>query len=263
MKLFGTDASLFFLLYPLSLHLPLFITPSPPTTQRKCDLHYTTDVVTIPEMNAKCTRPFGSVDQDGKNVEPLCCATDFTLEEIKTLCAKMEGRGPLDGTPEQYAFDGTASWRTDVYAYPNVSCPKVLSHRESVELIDSFDRYFTPELKAPQVDMPFTTPDGTAYTYDDYRQALVDEYIELGIPPEKVSRLQVGVMLCVRASVRDFVIWSINSQSLTERTHIFGHSSCFRNTLPIRFGCNPLFLTIFCFGSRTLVTLANKRQHLI
>lgn len=56
----------------------------------QCDLHTTTDVVTRPELNAKCTTPWAS------GVTPECCASDFTLEEIKTLCAKMDSSGNVD-----------------------------------------------------------------------------------------------------------------------------------------------------------------------
>jgi len=42
----------------------------------QCDLHTTTDVVTRPELNAKCTIPFET------GVEPKCCASDFTLVDL-------------------------------------------------------------------------------------------------------------------------------------------------------------------------------------
>jgi glycerophosphoryl diester phosphodiesterase len=168
----------------------------------QCDLHYTTNIVTIPEMNAKCTKPW----EPNQGEHPLCCASDFTLEEIKTLCAKMDSSNKLDAeTPEEYvwsvsvasidvdlsrsmsfpsfdryAFGGTPSFRTDLYA--DEWCPKVLTHKESIELINEFEAYFTPELKIPQVEMPF---DGD-YTQEMYAQQMIDEYIEAGIPPEKV-----------------------------------------------------------------------------
>lgn len=64
----------------------------------QCDLHYTTNVVTIPELNAKCTRPW----EPFQGEEPLCCATDFTLDEIKLMCAKMESRNNISAaTPEE------------------------------------------------------------------------------------------------------------------------------------------------------------------
>ena len=64
----------------------------------QCDLHTTTNVVTIPELNAKCTIPW----KPNQGESPLCCASDFTLAEIKTLCAKMDASLSLDAaTPEE------------------------------------------------------------------------------------------------------------------------------------------------------------------
>jgi glycerophosphoryl diester phosphodiesterase len=140
--------------------------------------------VTIPEMNEKCTTPWSP------GVEPMCCTSDFTLEELKTLCAKMDASGSVNGTAEEYAFDGTPSFRTDLYASPDAAnCPTIPTHAESLELMASHGVYFTPELKSPDVEMPFTAEDGTSYTQDDYRQALVDEYIAANIPPEQVRVL--------------------------------------------------------------------------
>lgn len=83
----------------------------------QCDLHTTTDVVLRPELNAKCTTPWSP------GVSPTCCASDFTLEEIKTLCAKMDSAGDVNAeTAEGYVYGGTADWRTDVYQY---GCPAV------------------------------------------------------------------------------------------------------------------------------------------
>lgn len=73
----------------------------------QCDLHTTTDVVLRPEMNAKCTTPWAP------GVSPKCCTTDFTLAEIKTLCAKMDSSGGSAAlTAQKYVYGGTADWRT-------------------------------------------------------------------------------------------------------------------------------------------------------
>jgi glycerophosphoryl diester phosphodiesterase len=98
----------------------------------------------------------------------------------------MDASGPNDGTAEDYAFSGTPSFRTDLYASPGFSCPEIPTHAESVQLISSHNIKFTPELKSPEVEMPFTAEDGTEYTQDDYRQALVDEYTAAGIPADQV-----------------------------------------------------------------------------
>ena len=141
----------------------------------QCDLHTTTDVVTRPELNAKCTTPWST------GVKPKCCASDFTLEEIQSLCGKMDSSGDVNGeTAEDYAYGGTADWRTDLYSLPE-SCPKIPTHAESIELIKMFDAKFTPELKGPSVEMPFGD-----FTQEDYAQKMIDEYIAAGVPPSDV-----------------------------------------------------------------------------
>jgi glycerophosphoryl diester phosphodiesterase len=140
----------------------------------QCDLHTTTDVVTRPELNAKCTTPWAP------GVSPKCCTTDFTLQEIQSMCAKMDSSGGSKAeTAAAYAFGGTANWRTDLY---QVECPRVPTHAESIELISSNGGKFTPELKEPEVPMPYNG----VYTQEMYAQAMIDEYIAAGIPPSSV-----------------------------------------------------------------------------
>jgi len=81
----------------------------------QCDLHATTDVLLRPQLAYKCSKPFVS------EKDPLCCTSDFTLEELKSLCAKMDGRVNGARTPEEYV-KGTPSWRTDLFS---VECPKI------------------------------------------------------------------------------------------------------------------------------------------
>lgn len=56
----------------------------------QCDLHTTTDIVTRPSLNSKCSVPWSP------GVEPKCCTSDFSLEEIKSLCAKMDSFGDVN-----------------------------------------------------------------------------------------------------------------------------------------------------------------------
>jgi len=138
----------------------------------QCDLHTTTDVVTRPELNAKCTTPYTP------GGSPKCCASDFTLEEIKTLCAKMDSSDSSATDAEGY-IGGVAPFRTTLYSY---ECPEVPTHMESIELIKEWGAKFTPELKTPSVDMPY---EGT-YTQEDYAQQMIDEYIEAGVDQSAV-----------------------------------------------------------------------------
>lgn len=140
----------------------------------QCDLHTTTDVVMRPDLNAKCSTPWAP------GVSPSCCASDFTLEEIKSLCAKMDSSGSVSAeNAEEYVYGGTADWRTDLYQY---DCPQIPTHKEHIDFVLKYGGKFTPELKGPAVEMPFQGD----YTQEDYAQQMIDEYIEAGVPPEDV-----------------------------------------------------------------------------
>lgn len=56
-----------------------------------------------------------------------------------------------------------------------------MTHAESIALFDSLGADFTPELKAPSVEMPFN-----GFSQEDYAQKLIDEYKEAGIDPSRV-----------------------------------------------------------------------------
>ncbi len=57
-----------------------------------------------------------------------------------------------------------------------------MTHDESIALIKSFGAKFTPELKAPEVPMPF---DGD-YSQEKYATQMLQAYKAAGIPPEDV-----------------------------------------------------------------------------
>lgn len=142
------------------------------------DLHTTTNIVAIPELNAKCTQPFVPADPaSGTPAQAECRTSDITLAEFKTLRGKMDGYNPNATTPEEY-LAGTAGWRTDLYATDGT----LMSHRESIELFQQLGVKFTPELKRPVVEMPFEGD----YSQQDYARQMINDYIEAGVPPEDV-----------------------------------------------------------------------------
>lgn len=120
----------------------------------QCDLHATTDILQRPELAGRC-----ATDASGN---PLCCTSQFTLAEIKSLCGKMEGINP-------------PSFRTQLYA----TCGTIMSHKETLQLFQDLDRKFTPELKEVRI-MP------SGLNYDTIRQKLIDEYKQAGIDPRNV-----------------------------------------------------------------------------
>ena len=138
-----------------------------------CDLHRTTNIVAVPELNAKCTQPFQPADaKAGTAASAQCCTSDITLAEFKSLCGKIDGLNASATNPEDFLL-GTPRYQTDLYA----TCGTVLAHKEWIRLVDSLGLRFTPELKAPPFEMPF---DGD-YTQEKYAQQMVDEYREAGI----------------------------------------------------------------------------------
>jgi len=142
------------------------------------DLHTTTNIVAVPELNAKCTQPFVPADPaNGTPARAECRTSDITLAEFKSLRGKMDAFDPEATTPEAY-LGGTADWRTDLYSTRGT----VLSHRESIELFNELGVKFTPELKTPVVDMPFEGD----YSQQDYARQMINEYIEAGVGPEDV-----------------------------------------------------------------------------
>ena len=140
------------------------------------DLHTTTNIVAVPQLNAKCTTPFKAATATTP-AEAECRTSDITLAEFKSLRGKMDASNPAATTPEEY-LGGTAEWRTDLYATDGT----LLSHRESIELIKELGAKFTPELKTPVVDMPFEGD----YTQENYARQMINDYIEAGINPEDV-----------------------------------------------------------------------------
>jgi glycerophosphoryl diester phosphodiesterase len=145
----------------------------------QCDLHTTTDVVAREDLREKCTTPPElSLEGELLNAPDIrCCTSDFTLEEFKSLCGKMDAANRNATTIEEY-MDATANWRTDLYS----ACGTVLSHAESIKLFKDLGTKMTPELKAPSVEMPYEGD----YTQEDYAQQMIDEYKAARVNPKKV-----------------------------------------------------------------------------
>jgi len=142
----------------------------------QCDLHTTTNILATP-LAAKCSEPFTPADPaTGREASAKCCASDLTLAEFRTLEAKMDAADSQATTLEAY-MDATAGWRTDLY-----SPGTLMTHQESVALFKRLGVKMTPELKAPEVDMPF---DGD-YSYQDYADQLLAAYRAAGVDPADV-----------------------------------------------------------------------------
>jgi glycerophosphoryl diester phosphodiesterase len=144
----------------------------------QCDLHTTTNILAVPALAAKCSQGFSPADQaTGRKARAKCCTSDITLAEFKQLTAKMDGFNP-DATNVADYINGTPRWRTDLYANSGT----LMTHDESIALIKTLGAKFTPELKAPEVPMPF---DGD-YTQEKYATQMLAAYKVAGIPASDV-----------------------------------------------------------------------------
>lgn len=144
----------------------------------QCDLHTTTNVLAIPELASRCSVPFAPADPaTGTVALAKCCTSDFTLAELRRLKGKMDAADKTATSVEAY-LGGTPDWRTDLYA---ASVGTLLTHAESVDLFKGFGAKMTPELKTPEVEMPFGS-----FTQHDYAQKLIDEYTAAGVDARDV-----------------------------------------------------------------------------
>lgn len=139
------------------------------------NLHSTTNIVNT-MLEPKCSKRFrrASIFSDAK---AECRTSDLTLAELQTLTAKMDGVNDKGKTRKEY-MQGTEKWQTDLYSN---GTHKVMTHAESIELFRRLGVKFTPELKAPVVDMPFN-----GFTQADYAQKLINEYKKADISPSDV-----------------------------------------------------------------------------
>jgi glycerophosphoryl diester phosphodiesterase len=144
----------------------------------QCDLHTTTNILSLPDLAAKCSQPFIPADAAaGRKASAKCCTSDITLAEFKRLSAKMDGCNP-DATSVADYQNGTPRWRTDLYA----DAATVMTLDESIALSKRLGVKFTPELKPPEVPMPFNGD----YTQEKYATQMIDAYKAAGIAADQV-----------------------------------------------------------------------------
>lgn len=141
----------------------------------QCDLHQTTDILLRPELASACSQPFTPATDEAP-ATANCCASDISLQQYQKLCARMDGVNPWATTVDEYV-QGTPNWRTELYG----QCEQVMTHAQSIALIDRYDLKMTPELKAPEVTMPFA-----GFSREDFADKIIAEYKEAGVSPERV-----------------------------------------------------------------------------
>jgi len=143
----------------------------------QCDLHRTTNILLTP-LASKCSIPFSPADQqDGGEATVKCCSSDITLEEFKTLKGRADKVNSQAASVEEY-LNPTSS----ASMHQRVAQGTLLTHAESIALLRDLEVKFIPELKSPQVDMPYQGH----YSQSDYAQQMIDEYVDAGVAPTQV-----------------------------------------------------------------------------
>jgi glycerophosphoryl diester phosphodiesterase len=176
----------------------------------QCDLHTTTNILVTPLANS-CTTTFSPAEFNASGVRTkaasaLCCTSDLTVYEFKSLKGKMDAFNPSARTPEEFQ-GGTANWRTDLYS----TGATLLTHKESIELIRELGGKYTPELKGPnrsanlQVEAVFGSQAA-------YAQAMIDDYRDAGVAPNKVY---------AQSFSKDDVLYWIQNEPLFGRRAVF------------------------------------------
>ena len=110
----------------------------------QCDLHTTTNILAIPELARKCSVPFtpATLDKDGTlktKATAQCCTSDTTVAEFQLLSGKMDAANGSAKSIDEY-LNGTANWRTDLYANNGT----LMTHADSISLFRSLGARMTP-----------------------------------------------------------------------------------------------------------------------
>lgn len=141
----------------------------------QCDLHTTTNILETP-LAAKCSTP-PNLDSRKPYANVRCCTSDLTLSEFKTLQGKMDAGDKNAGTLEEYMSALPRNRMSTV-----VERGTLLTHRESIRLFKSLGVKMIPELKEALVPMPYQGN----YSYSNYADAVINDYIAEGIDPSDV-----------------------------------------------------------------------------
>ncbi len=139
----------------------------------QCDLHTTTNILATP-LASSCSIP-PDINSATPYADVQCCTSDITLTEFLTLRGKRDGANESASTLDEYLSGTPGNNAESDYG-------ELMSHRQSIALFDSMNVAMTPELKAPQVTMPYEGE----YTQAMYASQMINEYIDAGVNPSRV-----------------------------------------------------------------------------
>lgn len=144
----------------------------------QCQLHKTSNILLTP-LAKKCSVP--PMFENGQLVNGAqikCCTSDITLAEYKTLRARVETTVANASTIKD-SIGKTLVWASEKDGYGPGGT--LMSHKEAISMFKAAGVKMTPELKKPEVSMPFK-----GMTQQDYALKMIDEYIAAGVDPGDV-----------------------------------------------------------------------------
>ena len=107
----------------------------------QCDLHSTTNILET-DLAASCTSGF-TPSTSSTPASAKCCTSDITLAQFRTLCGRRDRVNAQATNVHEYLNVAATPWED-----PGASCGTLMTHQESIKLINKLGRSFTPELKA-------------------------------------------------------------------------------------------------------------------
>lgn len=141
----------------------------------QCDLHSTTNILQT-DLAKQCRQEFKPATANSP-ASAQCCTSEITLAQFRTLCARHDHVDSTATTVDAYLQSPITPVEVE-----NVGCGTLLTHAESIEVIGQLGSNFTPELKAPMVEMPFNN----TFSQQDYASKMLEEYVVADISPSKV-----------------------------------------------------------------------------
>lgn len=142
-----------------------------------CDLHVSTNIL-ITDLADHCRKPFTGASENpvGRPASAECCVSDLTAVEFKNLCGRSPSVNRSAISVEQYLSSENGSLSIE-----DPSCGTLLTHAESITLLDSLGVDFVPELKRTRVSSAVSQA-------EIRRRALefLEAYQRANIAPERV-----------------------------------------------------------------------------
>ena len=147
------------------------------------DLHTSTDILSHPDLAAKCRRPFtpATFVADGRLLTPAsaeCWTSDLTLAEFRRLRGRRDGFNPRARTVAEYQQPPDIAWSG---LGVGAEYGTLLTHRESIALFQELGVMMIPELKESLDPLPFGGLSRAALA-----QRLIDDYRAAGVAPRHV-----------------------------------------------------------------------------